>query len=251
MPRKERITHPGFYHIINRGVERRNVFLDGDDFDRFLSIVYESFKEYDVVMHSYCIMTNHYHLLIETKKTNISDAMKRVNSLYSIYFNKKYKRTGHLWQGRFTSYYLYDDIYFWYVTKYIERNPIKANMVKQIDQYKYQSFFQWKYKGEYLGLVKNSKIFDMTLVEYEEFINTEIQEEILEKIYMSPKYIKKDGKMKILYKRLETFFDKDKDINRNINIKKAYEYGYTKTEIARFLNLSTKTINNNMGSDPI
>ena len=243
MPRKERITHPGFYHVISRGVERRNVFLDGDDFDKFLSLMYTEFKKYNIITHAYCLMTNHYHLLIETKEPNISDAMKRVNSLYSIYFNQKYHRSGHLWQGRFASYYLYDDVHFWYVAKYIERNPIKANMVNQIDHYKYQSFFQWKYKLEHYLLIQDSKIFDMTLAEYEEFINSEIQGEILEKIYMSPKYIKKDGEMKILYKRLEAFFEEDKDINRNYNIKKAYEYGYTKTEIADYLDLSTKTIN--------
>jgi len=243
MPRKERITHPGFYHIINRGVERRNVYFDEDDFDRFLSIIYKALKDHDVVLHSYCLMTNHYHLLIETKQPNISNVMKQINSLYSIYFNKKYKRSGHLWQGRFASYYLYDDVHFWYVAKYIERNPIEANMVKQIDNYKYQSFFQMKYQHKHFSLIKDSKVFDMTIVEYEEFINSEIQEDILEKIYMSPRYIKKDGKMKILYKRLETFFEKDIDINRNQNIKKAYEYGYTKIEIAKFVNLSTKTIN--------
>lgn len=243
MPRKERITHPGFYHVISRGVERRNVFLDGDDFDKFLDILKEQYSNYNITLHTYCLMTNHYHLLIETKESNISEAMKKLNSLYSIYFNKKYKRSGHLWQGRFASYYLYDDVHFWYVAKYIERNPIKAKMVKQIDHYKYQSFFQWKYKLQHYPLITNSKIFDMTFTEYEEFINSEIQEEILEKIYMTPKYIKKDGKMKILYKRLETFFEEDRDINRNENIKKAYDYGYTKTEIAEFINLSTKTIN--------
>lgn len=244
MPRKERITEPGFYHIINRGVERRNVFLDGDDFDKFLSILQEVYEQYNINLHSYCLMTNHYHLLIETTERNISDAMKRLNSLYSIYFNKKYKRSGHLWQGRFASYYLYDDIHFWYVAKYIERNPIKAKMVKQIDHYKYQSFFMIKFKLEHFKLIQNSRIRDMTLLEYEEFISSDIQEEILEKIYMSPKYVKKDGEMKILYKRLETFFEEDKDINRNKNIKRANTYGYTKAEISEFLNLSFNTVKN-------
>ncbi len=242
MPRKLRITESGFHHVINRGVERRNVFLDEDDFDRFLSIVTIEFKLYDVVLHSFCLMTNHYHLLIETKQPNISDAMKRINSLYSIYFNKKYKRSGHLWQGRFASYYLYDDIHFWYVAKYIERNPIVANMVDIIDKYQYQSFSQWKFKLDYLSIIKNSKIFDMTLEEYEEFISSDIQEDVLEKIYMSPKYIKKDDKMMILYKRLETFFERDRDINRNENIKKAYTYGYTKSEIAKYMELSHTAI---------
>lgn len=242
MPRKQRITEPGFYHIISRGVERRNVFLDDDDFDRFLSIVRIEFKVYDVLLHSFCLMTNHYHLLLETKQANISDIMKRVNSLYSIYFNKKYKRSGHLWQGRFASYYLYDDVHFWYVAKYIERNPISAHIVNIIDKYKYQSFYQWEFKSNYYELIKDSKIFDMRLDEYEEFISSAIQEDLLVKIYMSPKYIKKDGQMKILYKRIETFFEKDKDINRNTNIKKAYSYGYTKSEIANFLELSHTTI---------
>ena len=130
MPRKQRITEPGFYHVISRGVERRNVFLDEDDFDRFLSILTTEFKVYDVILHSFCLMTNHYHLLIETQQANISDTMKKVNSLYSIYFNKKYKRSGHLWQGRFASYYLYDDVHFWYVAKYCERNPIICSYSK-------------------------------------------------------------------------------------------------------------------------
>ncbi len=242
MPRKERITEPGFYHIISRGVERRNVFLDSEDFDKFLSIISNNLKEYSIILHSFCLMTNHYHLLIETTKRNISDVMKKINSFYSIYFNKKYNRTGHLWQGRFASYYLYDDIHFWYVAKYCERNPIKANMVKVIDQYKYQSFFIWKNKTEYFNILKDSKIFDMTLLEYEDFIKSEIQEEILEKIYMCPKYIKQDGKMKILYRRLETFFELDKDINKIQNIKKAYEYGYTKTEIANLLMISQTSV---------
>lgn len=242
MPRKDRIIEPGFYHVINRGVERRIIYLEHEDYEYFLHLLKEVFKQYDVVLHAYCLMTNHYHILMETKKANISDTMKRINSLYSIYFNKKYKRSGHLWQGRFTSCYLYDDVHFWYVAKYCERNPITASMVKQIDHYKWQSFYQWKYNNINDKLLENSKIKDMTIKEYEEFISSEIEEELLKKIYMSPKYIKKDNKMKILYKRIETFFEQDKDINRDQNIKKAYMYGYTKTQIADFIEMSTKTI---------
>lgn len=242
MPRKERITEPGFYHIINRGVERRNIYLEAEDYDFFVSLLTKLSKDYNVIVHSYCLMTNHYHILLELKEANISKAIQFLNDKYSKYFNKKYNRSGHLWQGRFASYFLYDDMHFWYVVKYIERNPIKANIVKQIDQYKYQSFFQWKFKLEHYTLIKNSKIFDMTLLEYEEFISSDIQEDVLEKIYMSPKYIKKDGKMKILYKRIEVFFEEDRDINRNRNMKKAYEYGYTKADIANFLSLNHSTV---------
>ena len=242
MARKNRINEPGFYHIINRGVERRNIFLQPDDYSMFLDLLFEMKQKFNLLIHSYCLMTNHYHILLETKEINISDAIKYLNGTYSKYFNLKYKRVGHLWQGRFASYYLYDDSHFWVVAKYIERNPIKANMVNDVSGYRHQSYFQWKNKQEYFSLLENSKIFDMTLEEYHDYVSTELDVNALDTVYISPALVFKDGVMKILSKRLETFFEKDKDINRNENIKKAFEYGYTKTEIAKFLNLSTKTI---------
>ena len=92
-------------------------------------------------------------------------------------------------------------------------------MVRDLGDYRYQSFFQWKHKEDYFKLLENSMIFNMT-----------------------PKIISKDGETKVLTKRLETFFEKDKDINRNENIEKAYVYGYTKTEIADFVGLSSKSV---------
>lgn len=141
MPRKDRITESGYYHIINRGVERRNVFLEPEDYDKFLDILLEMKKFYNITIHAYCLMTNHYHILFETTQTNLSDAVQFLNSLYSIYFNKKYKRNGHLWQGRYKSYYLYDDAHFWIVAKYIERNPIKSEMVKNVMNTDINHFF--------------------------------------------------------------------------------------------------------------
>ncbi len=243
MPRRTRITDAGYYHVISRGVERRNVYLEDEDYGLFLDILVEVFKKYNIVLHSYVLMSNHYHLLIETTEQNISDAMRRVNSLYAIYFNKKYERVGHLWQGRFHSYYLYDDIHFWIVAKYIERNPIKAKMITSVSEYKYQSFFQWKFKKEYLNLIKKSKIFEMTLHEYEEFISTEMKSDISDTVFATPKLVKKNGKMKILQKRLETFFEYDRDINRNTNLKSAFEYGYSKADIAEFLKISHTAVN--------
>jgi len=243
MPRKTRIVEAGYYHIINRGVERRNIFLESADYNKFLDLLLDMKRTYNITIHTYCLMTNHYHILLETVEPNISEAIKFLNSYYSIYFNKKYKRSGHLWQGRFASYYLYDDAHFWLVSKYIERNPIKANMVNDINIYKQQSFYQWKFKHDYYKVIDNSKIFDMTLKEYEEYISTDLEVNALDTVYISPKIVTKNGKMKSLTKRLETFFELDKDINRNKNIKSSFEYGYTKTEIASFLSLSTKTIN--------
>lgn len=249
MPRKLRIKIPGYYHIINRGVERRNVFLKSEDYDKFLELLADMKKVYNITVHAYCLMTNHYHILIETKDENISEAIQFLNSFYSMYFNKEYKRSGHLWQGRFSSYFLYDDAHFWIVTKYIERNPIKAKMVNKVDAYVYQSFYLWK-NNKNLSLLEDSMIKDMTIREYEEYISTDLQVNALDTVYISPKYIKVDGKLKVLSKRLETFFELDKDIDRTNNIRRAFSYGYTKTEIANFLGLSTNTINKRLRPKP-
>ena len=242
MPRRERITEAGIYHIINRGVERRNIFNEHSDYEFFLELLLKLSKDYDVIIHTYVLMTNHYHILLETKQNNLSKAIQFLNDKYAKYYNKKYKRVGHLWQGRYKSYALYDDAHFWIVAKYIERNPIKANMVNDINQYNYQSFFEWKNRSKNYELLNNSKIFDMTLLEYEEYISTESETDAIDIVYQSPKTIIIDGKFKVLSKRIETFFEMDRDINRNNNIKRAFEYGYTKSDIAKFLDINPSTV---------
>lgn len=85
-------------------------------------------------------MSNHYHLLIEIQQANLSKYMKQLNSNYAIYFNKKYKRSGHLWQGRFKSWYVTDEAYLYILMLYIEQNPLKANMVQKLEDYLYSSY---------------------------------------------------------------------------------------------------------------
>jgi REP element-mobilizing transposase RayT len=242
MPRQERLKEPGIYHIINRGVERRDIFLDTQDYEFFLELLTVIQKKYKVIIHTFCCMTNHYHVLLETTTENLPQAIQYLNDKYAKNFNKKYSRSGHLWQGRYKSYALYDDAHFWIVAKYIERNPLKANMVKNIQEYHYHSFYQWKNKAKYYDLLEESKIFDMTLKEYEEYLSSDMQSDAIDIVYQSPKLVKVDGKYKSLQKRVETFFEFDRDINRNKNIVKAFEYGYSKSDIAHFLKLSPSTI---------
>jgi len=110
------------------------------------------------------------------------------------------------------------------VSKYIERNPLKVNIVRDIKSYKY------------LNLLNKSIILDMTLDEYKSYINNEFKEDVFETIYKSPNIIKKDGDIKVLYKRIETFFDNTTKIYENI--KNAYNYGYTNAQISKYLNIS-------------
>lgn len=244
MARKERLQEPGQYHIINRGVERRETFLEPEDYEFFLDLLVNCTKSYEIIVHAFCLMSNHYHLLLETKQHNLSKIIQYLNDKYAKYFNKKYTRSGHLWQGRYKSYPLYDDAHFWIVAKYIERNPIKASMVTKVENYRFQSFFQRKYKHTYYELLSDSMIFEMTLEEYISYTETPLQVDAIDIVYSSPKLILRNNKLKVLKKRLETFFEQDRDINRDEGIKKAYEYGYTKSEIAKFLHLYPSTISN-------
>ena len=115
-------------------------------------------------------------------------------------------------------------------------------MIKDISAYKFQSFFQWRYDYIYKNLLDDSKIYDMTLVEYEEYIASDLNADAIDVVYVSPKLKVTENSIVLLTKRLETFFEFDPDINRNESIKKAYEYGYTKSEIAKFLKLNHSSI---------
>jgi para-aminobenzoate synthetase component 1 len=128
MPRRPRIDLAGYHHVINRGVNRSTVFVDACDYDVFLGIICKACKAYAVVLHDYCLMSNHFHLLVETQRDNLSLFMKHVNSNYAIYANKKQKRSGHFWQGRFYSRYVASDAYYYTLIRYIEQNPIEAGL---------------------------------------------------------------------------------------------------------------------------
>jgi len=207
-----------------------------------MELIGNMLENFNITLHAYCLMTNHYHLLLETKEENISEAIQYLNGTYSMYFNRKYKRTGHFWQGRYLSYYLYDEAHAWIVAKYIERNPLVARMVGDIEEYAYQSLAQWSKRGDSFKLLDDSMIFDMTLEEYTRYCNQEMSQDEFLDIYTTPKIVTKDGEIRVLYKRLETFFEADRDINRKENAIKAFEYGYSKVEIARFLGLSSKSV---------
>ncbi len=134
MPRRPRIDMVGYYHIVNRGVEQRVIYKEHEDYETFLEMLCMACKLYDVQLHGYVLMNNHYHLLIETTRENLSKFMKHINASYAIYFNRKYKRSGHLWQGRFKSWYVTDEAYLYALISYIHNNPVKAKIVNEDTQ---------------------------------------------------------------------------------------------------------------------
>ncbi|NCB54499.1 MAG: transposase, partial [Epsilonproteobacteria bacterium] len=128
MPRRLRIENLGYHHVYNRGVAKSDVFEDENDKVKFIELMASIAREFKLNIHSFCLMDNHYHLLIENKRENLSSAMRQLNSQYASYFNKRHNRAGHLWQDRFKSWYVLDENYLLTLFKYIENNPVKAGI---------------------------------------------------------------------------------------------------------------------------
>lgn len=167
MPRTLRLQLAGAkYHVTVRGNARQNIFLLTEDRERFLLQLEESLKQYDVVLYAYVLMSNHYHLLVETPRKNISRFMQRLNTAYSLYFRVRHQRPGHTLQGRFGAKLVEGDEYLLGVTRYIHLNPVKtrsaetmtrAKRLEELNKYRWSS-----YRG-YAGRGKPEEFIDYRL----------------------------------------------------------------------------------------
>ncbi len=248
MARKPRLDMAGFHHVINRGVEKRKIFIEEKDFFYFLELICTGCREFDINLHSYCLMDNHYHLLIETKKDNLSKFMRSLNANYASYFNRKYKRVGHLWQGRFKSWYVTDYAYIYTLVKYIEFNPLKANIVNDLKEYKYSSYSSFLEKTQLIECLKESFVLSdfRTKEERKEFFETAYDKDDLKHIAKSSNLVvspsqKKKLSIKVLQKHFRNFKTK---VERNKKIKEAIILGYSQSEIAKVLKLSQPAVSN-------
>src|SRR3989338_416655 len=141
MARPLRIEYTGaFYHITSRGNERKNIFTNEYDFKKFLEYLEAANKRYRAVIHIYCLMSNHYHLLIETPLGNLSQIMRHINGSYTTYFNTKRQRAGHLFQGRYKAILVDADEYAEGLSRYIHLNPVRAGIVTKPEEYDWSSY---------------------------------------------------------------------------------------------------------------
>lgn len=126
-----------------RGINRQNIFEDGEDCERFLNILkhYKFISNY--LVYAYCLMNNHIHLLLKENHESIGKAIKRISSGYVYWYNNKYKRCGHLFQERFKSEVVETDEYFLTVIRYIHLNPVKAGIINDAEQYKWSSYREY------------------------------------------------------------------------------------------------------------
>lgn len=141
MSRQLRIYFPGaWYHIMNRGINRQRIFFNDQCRKQFLEYLSETINTYGIEIHAYCLMDNHYHLIVHTPRANISSAIRYLNSSYARYVNILMKRDGPLFRGRFKSIVVSDDEYLIKLSRYIHLNPKEANIIKNISAYRWSSY---------------------------------------------------------------------------------------------------------------
>ncbi len=141
MARPLRIAYPGaFYHVVNRGVEQRIIFADKSDYTQFLNLLELLHASFGFRVHSYCLMPNHYHLYLETPHGHLSRLMQQLDSRYTQWFNRRHRRIGPLFQGRYKALLVDKEAYSLAVSRYIHLNPVKAKLVRKPEAYAWSSY---------------------------------------------------------------------------------------------------------------
>ncbi|MBT8241952.1 MAG: transposase [Acidimicrobiia bacterium] len=145
MPRPPRIQYSGaWHHVMNRGVDRMIIFRDRTDRIRFLGLLEEAVSKFGIEVHAYCLMGNHYHLLVRTPDPNLDLAIHHIAGLYARIFNTRHGRDGPLFRSRYKSLVVESESYLAAVTRYIHRNPLEVG-VRNLARYEWSSF------GAYVG----------------------------------------------------------------------------------------------------
>ena len=154
MPYRAIAFEPGnFYHLYNRGNNRQNIFFERENYLYFLRLVRQHLPVEKVEILAYCLMPNHYHLLVHFKSGNLSDQMKALSLAYTKSMNARYKRVGVLFQGRFCSIHIDREAYLVHLVRYIHLNPVKDRLVMHPDEWEFSSYRE--YAGQRQGTLPN------------------------------------------------------------------------------------------------
>ncbi|MFC1820910.1 transposase [Thermodesulfobacteriota bacterium] len=257
MARPLRITYAGaFYHITARGNEKKAIFKSKRDREKFLEYLESATERYDAVIHAYCMMDNHYHLLLETPSGNLPQIMRHINGAYTTYFNIKRSRSGHLFQGRYKAILVEIDEYAKELSRYIHLNPVRAKIAEAPEEYEWSSYRSyigkqkkpdWLYTDIVLGYF--GKKVSLAQKQYYQFVNMLINKEyesplkdivsstllgppdfiaFIKDIYLSGKKADKEipalkelsRKVSIddILNKVENVFEKDQVLARNIKL---------------------------------
>lgn len=244
-PRKKSYTK--VYHMIIRGINKQDIFLDKQDFLKFIKEVERTKEKYQYEIYAYALMNDHVHFVIYDKNENMSIAIQSLNVSYSSYFNKKYERTGHLFENRFKSKTVDSSEYLKSVVRYIHKNPENAGL----KPYEWTSYYEYLYKEKLINknmvlkvfgedineAINNFKYFHKNYTKYQDYdkgyeLLTHITDD--EAIEIIKNVIMEQNLLRIQQYDKE---QKEKAIMKILKIE-----GITKVQIARIIGISTKTI---------
>ncbi|MFZ5754015.1 MAG: transposase [Bacillota bacterium] len=159
MPRYARMwSDSRIYHVMLRGNNRENIFIDDADKNRIIDTLRDKKAEGEYYLFAYCVMDNHIHLVIKEGTDSLPRSIKRIAASYAYYFNKKYRRIGHVFQDRYRSENIEDDRYLLAVIRYVHQNPLKAG-IGSIEKYKWSSYKE--YVNRKSGMVETDGILEM------------------------------------------------------------------------------------------
>jgi putative transposase len=141
MARPLRIEFPGgLYHVTSRGDRREEIYLDDADRTHWLALFGHVCKRFNWVCHAYCLMDNHYHIVVETAEGNLSRGMRQLNGVYTQTFNRAHNRVGHVYQGRYKAILVEKESYLLELTRYVVLNPVRAGRVNNVEQWPWSSY---------------------------------------------------------------------------------------------------------------
>ncbi len=162
MPRKPRIEYAGaFYHVITRGNQKQRVFKDAADFQKYLQLLTIYKNRTSCRIFAYILMNNHVHLLIETKDTPLSKFMQGLNQTYTMYYNRRYRTVGHLFQGRYKAILCDREAYLLGLLKYIHLNPLRAKLAESLEVYPWSSHHAYTGKNNPLAVVDTDQVLHL------------------------------------------------------------------------------------------
>lgn len=200
-----------FYHITNRGDDRKPIYKSEKDYRKFLEYINRAKDKHKFYLYAYCLLTNHYHLLIETTLANISKIMHHINGSYTTYYNIKRNRSGHLFQGRYKSIVVDKDSYFLELSRYIHLNPVRVKIVDSPEKYRWSSYKAYLSRKDDNCIDKErvNKVLTINPTEYKSFVLNGIGKNpsFLNNVYAgcmlgSAKFIK--DKLKELHNQIES-----------------------------------------------
>ncbi|KPA18863.1 transposase [Candidatus Magnetomorum sp. HK-1] len=163
MSRPLRIEYPNaWYHVMNRGRRKELIFKSKDDYMLFLEVIHEAIELFALRVSAYCLMPNHYHLLVQTPDANLSRCMRHINGVYTQRYNSKHSFDGQLFRGRYKAIVVAEDTYLLQLIRYIHRNPVRSRQVEKVEHYEWSSHkgylskakkWNWLYKDFILSML--------------------------------------------------------------------------------------------------